>query len=295
MIHVIILTKQRAYGILEVPENGQLLIKEDHLLCGITQNGVRMIPYGDILTPWEIFIWDNTLSLEMLPNQAFSHSGRVLDFLNIELLQVQATLNPSQSGSVNDFIAPTYTNLGHPVKYNFMVKGLDFANFGEVEAKLKVELCNGIYNDGNGYQHLSLIGDQKNWGSTGSNVDFRNSGLTDIYDLGYGVTNLYSNTFDGTVMKRISMNWLTVVGNYQFRACGKEIIYFSMTSPNLAFFGSNAYGNGVLAIGGAPLFAVGCEMHLNKRLQTALDGISEEGDLTQLQQAGGNPNIIWHD
>ena len=178
MIHVVILTKNRSYSILDVPANGRLLIREDHLLCGVTQNGVKMIPYGTVLTPWEVFIWDNTLSLEMLPNSAFSMSGRVLDFTIIELLQAQETLHPSQSGSTTEFSAPTFEEGGYPINYNFIVAGLNLSSTAEAQELLRRQgtwykvgsagdtdaKVNAIADLGNGYQELSTI-DFETWGS----------------------------------------------------------------------------------------------------------------------------------
>jgi hypothetical protein len=295
MISVIILTKNKSYSVLDVPTNGILVIKEQHLLCGITQSGVKMVPYGNILSPFEVFIWDNTLSLEMIPTNIWMPEGRILDFSTIELLQSQETIHPSQSGSTETFTAPTFTEGGFPVVYNLMVRGMNLTISTAKSIftglnKLAVD-CNAVSDIGDGYQKLSLIK------PTGTLLqDLRNNtAITELYDIGKIIKSTGGYTFDG--LSNISIIDLPALTTWN-----QHTIYFGQPSKlkllkvhSLPFFGPTAETIDALHIGGGfNKIPVGVQFEVPRSMQTVNAG-GLEADLQGLITANKTPNIVFID
>lgn len=194
MISVIILTKNLKYAILDVPETGRLFINELHLICGMVQNGVKCLPYGNVLTSFETFIQNETLSVGIIPHSEFCGEGRVLDFTTIELLQLSTTIPVSASGSSVAFVPPTYESGGYPVDYIIRLKGLNFASLAEANTFVETRsqgFCNALGNDGV-YQTLSVYGTNMNEYALFQETP----NLTEIYDIGWGLTTVGNYFFD---------------------------------------------------------------------------------------------------
>lgn len=294
MISVIIVTKNKNYAVLDVPTNGRLVIMEQHLICGIVQNGVKMIPYGNILFPFETFIFDNTMSVEMIPAGVWRPEGRILDFSTIELLQSSETIHPSKSGSTETFTAPIFTEGGYPVVYNLMVRGLNLT-ISTAKAiftgynKLAFD-CNAVSDIGDGYQKLSLIN------PTGVlKLDIRdNAQITEFYDIGGIIKTTSSYTFDGlTNVKIIDLPALTTWSGFTIYQKPPNALKL-LKVPVLPFFGSTAGLDALQIGGGFNKIPVGVQFEVPRSMETVNAG-ALEGDLQGLINANKTPNIVYID
>lgn len=295
MISVIILSRNKSYKVLDVPTDGKLIIKEEHLICGIVQNGVRMVPYGNILTPFETFIWENTLSVEMLPANVFYPDYRVLDFSVIELLQGSTTVHPSQSGSTGEFVAPTFESGGYPIAYNIMVRNmnltLDSAKATFTGYQKLGDDCNSVSDIGNGYQKLSLINPKPQFVG-----DIRNNqNITEFYDLTGFIKSTGSYTLDG-------LPNLTIVDLPGLTSWSQHTIYQGAPSKlkllklhSLPFFGSSAETVDALQIGGGfNKVPVGVQFEVPRSMQTVNAG-GLDADLQHIIDNNKTPNIVFID
>lgn len=285
MISVIILTKNLKYAVLDVPASGVLQIKELHLICGMVQNGVKVLPYGDVLSSFETYIQNETLSVGIIPHSEFQQEGRILDFTVIELLQLSTTIPVSSSGSATPFVAPTYSSGGYPVNYNLRIKGTNFATPESAEYWLQGGFggtsptahhqnlsVNAVANDGD-YQLLSVI----NNGFSG----FLERGLfnrpevtiTEFYDLGGIFKEAQIFTMDSTAMEIFSFSGLTKLHSSFISNLAYSTTLNLLELPSLLFIGGNTGDTDTLLR--MPNYS---EMKVPRALETANAG-AVEGDL----------------
>ncbi len=219
MISVIILTKNLKYAVLDVPASGKLQIKEMHLICGMVQNGVKVFPYGSVLSAFETFIQNENLSVGIIPHSEFQQEGRVLDFTVIELLQLSTSIPLSSSGSSVPFVPPIYYELDLPVNYNLTIGGYNWQNYSEVQTAFtgqlyKVDIdaiCNGVTTLADGTQKLSMHNtDKLNYYGAASLPD-----LTAFLDYEGIFTSLYGGYFfrNNYELKSVVLNGLTHIEN----------------------------------------------------------------------------------
>lgn len=220
MISVIILTKNLKYAVLDVPENGKLQIKEEHVICGMVQNGVKVIPYGTTLTAFESYVFYECLSAELVPFSEFQEYGRVLDFNIIELLQVSNTIPMANSGSSVPYTKPVYYANGAPIEYNLKILGtnlktaeeaeLYFKNGNEASHPMKI---NAVTNSGD-YQLFSVYNT-----TTMPLPLYVNNTITEIEDLTGFITSIASNYFENNAkIKRVILPAVTAIGTSFYHA-----------------------------------------------------------------------------
>jgi hypothetical protein len=258
MISVIILSQNFKYVVLDVPANGKLSINEKHLICGMVQNGVKVFPYGTVLSPFETYLQNETLSTEIIPHSAFMEEGRVLDFTVIELLQSTVTIPLSNSGSIVPFVPPVYYAEGLPVVYDLMLQNGGFT-LETFKAWLPYNVaCNAMANGQNGEQFFSITTDTflLNQNLLGSKP------ITKIQDLTGVVLAAGTNSFLSQTIEYIDLPYLQTFGNNAIVAGAngnnvpnlKEfkfdtLPFFGSTMETATAFGSLGYANVALPLG----------------------------------------------
>ncbi len=293
MISVIILTRNRNYNVLEAAENGRLVIKEKHLICGIVQNGVKCIPYGNVLNAFETFLTDNTLSVEMIPSGVWMPEGRILDFSVIELLQLSTTIPLSASGSSTDFVAPTYSSGGYDVNYVIRLKTDQTLNKDDLSARLQTAvinqglICNAIAEENNGYKKISLV----NFTGDVPNDSFAGLGVSEFYDIGNVINKTRSNVFDDS-LRILDLPVVQILDQFTFLNARNIQLIKCHTLP---YFGSGVSGeNYALCTWQLSRLAQGAQIEVPRSMETANAG-SLENDLAQLINLGIAPNIVYID
>lgn len=299
MINVIILTENKKYQVLDVPENGKLYINEPHLISAITQNGVLMVPYGDVLTPFEIYALESCMSVSMVTRNLMHQGGRLLDFAGIELLQQTETMHPSSSGSVGTYTPPEFTENGLAIKPSLILGGLNFQTpeeatdflykghpytyWNSAVRKTEFVLCNSVSNiAGTNLQQLSV-----HYNVNEMQGLARGMPTTHIEDIGYNVLTLNDNyNLDGD--------------NLEFAIFPNCTEYRQATipaQPKLKYLDIRK----VTLLGASELddkmfksMPVGSTFKLNRVLETINAG-GEHASIQWLRNNARNPNVEYFD
>lgn len=286
MISVIIITENGNYSDLDVPADGRLIILERHLICAVVQNGVKMVMYGETspLLPFEVYIQGETLSLDMVHKRMFHPEGRILDFTTIELLQLQQTIHPSNSGSTSEFEAPSYTSGGYPINYNLRLKGANFVNVEQAQAWLRGDyggttpskrnkdcIVNSLANDGN-YQLLSclFVDPILEWGLW-NRPEFP---ITEVYDDGL-FTEAGSYVLESATVEIFRLSALSTLSNLTWYNGGSAGKIKLLEFPALLTIGADTLANGTFN-----KLPLGSEIRAPRALETANAG-AMEGDLLE--------------
>ena len=298
MISVIILSSSGNYAVLDVPENGRLVIRERHLICGMTRYGVRVIPYGTVLSPFEVFIQDNTLSVEMVPRHLFQQEGRVLDFSAIELLQAQTTINPAENGSSQQLEPVTYYDEnGLAINYNVKLKGSDFASLEAARDWLmnyntppnhpmsnpNLMTVNGLKNEG-AYQLLSV-----HYADQLAGRKFKGTNITEFYDLGGVFNDLGHYAWESSTLQYVEMPKLEAWGTL-FAFQGASALQ-EVKVPKLKTIGTTA-GQDATEFTGFKYAPANLKLTVSAFMQTSNAG-ALEGDLQQALNLGKGIQITF--
>lgn len=261
MISVIILTSNKNISVLEVPENGRLIIKERHLIVGLVSNGLKMIPSARTspLMPIETYLQNECQGVEMLHQHLFHPEGRIIDFTVIELLQSQYTIHPANSGSTSEFVSPVYSSNGAVIDYNLKMKGSEFTSVEDAQNWIRFAgtatgnsmntiVVNGLATDADGYQLLSVS--DMGTGSIWIGTKFKTgpgTNITEFYDLGGLFTELHAHTFNSDNLVYASFPGATVTQDHTFGAVSPSLKEVHL--PALSQWGATTAKDGTNFVG----------------------------------------------
>lgn len=243
-----------------------------------------MVPYGNVLTPFEIYCMETCLDVSLVSRNLMHNGGRILDFTNIELLQQTTTIAPTQSGSSLPYTPQTYYSDGYPIDYNFKLKGADFVDVSEAREwfinynksagnTIANAVVNGYINSADGYQYLSVHNVLPTASWRGRKL--QNMPITEVYDLKGLFLETSTYAFESPNLEIASFPASTLTDPFLFGGGAPKLR--ELLLPSLTNFG-NTTGQDSTQFNGFSTAPANLKITVNEFMQTANAG-ALEGDL----------------